>query len=244
MDKFTPKPSLFTALRGSFAALVYLFICSSVTLLLCLGLFGGSVGGSIGGSAAGGASVPEWLATSTGPGSQFAIADFDGDVRPDFATIQSDVSRAGGTNYWIQLQLSAIGPQSIRVTGPAGGLLIEARDVNGDHAVDLVLATAWHRKPVAVFLNDGHGGFSRSEPAGFPGAFRESKANWALPSSEAAGSAGLPPLPRTGIFPDATGLLRGRSPTSRFLFPSDVSLFTSSSVSYSGRAPPSAVFSA
>ena len=26
---------------------------------------------------------------------------------------------------------------------PSGGLLIEARDVNGDHSVDLILSTAW-----------------------------------------------------------------------------------------------------
>src|ERR1035437_2390402 len=105
--------------------------------------------------------------TSIGPGPQFAIADFDGDLRPDLARIQPRPNSSGATNYWIQIQLSAVGRQSIRLVAPAGGLEIEARDVNGDHAVDLVLTTAWFNQPVAVLLNDRHGGFSRVEPTAF-----------------------------------------------------------------------------
>src|SRR5215469_1885540 len=48
-------------------------------------------------------------------GSQVAIADLDGDIRPDFATVGAGLDRSGNTNYWIQLQLSAAGRQSIRL---------------------------------------------------------------------------------------------------------------------------------
>jgi hypothetical protein len=60
-------------------------------------------------------------------GSQLAISDFDGDSHPDLASVQAGVTASGSTDYWIQLQLSAAGRQSIRLVAPAGGLLIEAR---------------------------------------------------------------------------------------------------------------------
>src|SRR5271170_3994083 len=66
----------------------------------------------------------------------------------------------GRTNYSVQLHLSSVGQHSIQLVAPAGGLQIEARDVNGDDAIDLVLTTAWLKQPVAIFLNDGHGSFS------------------------------------------------------------------------------------
>ncbi len=179
--------------------------------------------------------------TSVGPGPQFAIADFDGDVRPDLASIQAGPNSSGTTNYLIQLQFSAIGRQSIRLVAPAGGLRIEARDVNGDHAVDLILASAWFNQPIAVLLNNGHGSFSRAEPAAFPGAFSESKTMWAPVIYQPAEVFGIPSQSGPGICPVVTCLPHRRSParpnppsSSGFL----VSLFL---ISHAGRAPPSEV---
>jgi hypothetical protein len=161
-------------------------------LLLLLGLVCGSARAS--------ADARGSTAASLGPGGQFAIEDFDGDLRPDIASIQAGQSGLPRTDYWIQLQLSAVGRQFIRVAGPAGGLEIEARDVNGDRAIDLVLVTAWHRKPVAILLNDGHGGFSRVEPAEFPEAFGKPAANWDSGSGLAIDAVGIVPQPpRVGI---------------------------------------------
>jgi hypothetical protein len=114
----------------------------------------------------------------SGMRAQFAVADFDGDVRPDLATIESGSNHAGATDYWVQLRLTTAGHQSIRLLAPAGGLWIEARDVNGDQAVDLVLTTAWFNQPVAILLNDGHGRFSRVQPATFSAAFGDSGPDW------------------------------------------------------------------
>jgi hypothetical protein len=230
VNNVAPRSSLLTALRSNPTTWAHLFPIP-VMLFLFLSL--------VGASAAAGVGIQNSSPTSLGAGPQFAIADLDGDVRPDFATIEAGPNSIGDTNYWIQLQLSAAGRQSIRLVAPAGGLLIEARDVNGDHAVDLVLATAWHRQPVAVFLNDGHGSFSRIEPTVFPRAFRESKTNWLSPSNDPVESLGLPPQSRTGIFSEAGVPLRGRSPTGLVSFPSDVSLVSSPAVSHAGRAPPS-----
>jgi len=179
--------------------------------------------------------------SSVTAGPQFAIADFDGDSRPDLASIQVGQDTSGRSSYWIQLQLSKLGRQSIQLFAPAGGLVIEARDVNGDHAIDLVLATAWFRQPVAILLNDGHGRFSRVEPTAFPGAFSESKTNWVCVTNLATDAVDVPPASGAGICSKEKDSPHDRSPAGLIPptsagFP--VSLFV---VSRAGRAPPSEV---
>lgn len=118
--------------------------------------------------AAAGPDVPYVPIASLGPGSSFAIADFDGDKRLDSSNVESGQLGSGSTTYSIQFHLTASRRQIIKLIAPSGGLAIEARDVNGDNIVDLVLKTAWSKQPVAVFLNDGYGSFSRAEPHQFP----------------------------------------------------------------------------
>lgn len=101
------------------------------------------------------------------PDSQFAIGDFDGDRQPDLATVETAHFTALDSRYWISFQLSEGRAQSIGVTGPAGGLVLLARDVNGDRALDLILVTAWRHEPVAVLLNDGRGNFAAADAAQF-----------------------------------------------------------------------------
>jgi hypothetical protein len=168
---------------------------------------------------------------------QLAISDLDGDLHPDLAIVQAGATASGSTDYWIQLQLSVIGRQSIRIVAPAGGLLIEARDVNGDHAVDLILSTSL-RQPVAVFLNDGHGSFSRVTPSAFPGAFGNALTNWASVSDQAMDAVGAPPQSRPGIFqtPDALTNIRTLADSAP---PSGAGCALDSFlVSHAGRAPP------
>src|ERR1700730_12864341 len=184
--------------RGSRRALRNLFLWLSLLLLFGLAW----------GSRAEAADIQQsGPVTLVGPGPQFAIADFDGDVRPDLASIQAGSNSSGTTDYWIQLQLTAAGRQSFRLVAPAGGLWIEARDVNGDHAVDLVLGTAWFNQPVAIFLNNGHGSFSRVEPAAFPGAFSECKTIGGSASNQAIDAVGVPPQSRAGTCSESRGLL-------------------------------------
>jgi hypothetical protein len=203
-------------------------VWASLLLLFCF----------IGGGTAAGEDLPNAAVTSAGPRPQIAIADFDGDLRPDLASIQAGSNSSGSTDYWIQLQLSAGGRQCIRVVGPVGGLTIEARDVNGDRAVDLVLVTAWFRQPVAILLNDGHGGFSRVEPTAFPQAFSEPATNWALASEQSIDAVVVPPQLRVGICPEARALPNVGSHTdsiprlSAGFFPNPFL------ASHAGRAPP------
>ena len=56
--------------------------------------------------------------------SQFAIADFDGDNRPDLATVEPGRSNSTNTCYWIAFQLSG-GPLALQ-RRPAGSILYHA----------------------------------------------------------------------------------------------------------------------
>jgi hypothetical protein len=146
-----------------------------------------------------GADVPRPSITSVGPGLQFALADFDGDHRPDLVGVQAGQGNVVRTNYWIQLQLSAAGQQTISLVAPSGGLQIAARDVNGDQIPDLILTTTWLGQPVAIFINDGHGTFTRAEPSAFPEAFRKSPILWNGEVDLAADAVGVPPPSRAGV---------------------------------------------
>ena len=131
--------------------------------------------------------------------SSFAIADFDGDRRPDLATAEIERSDSRFARYLIRLQFTA-GPgqsaqsgQSIGVTGAFGLPQISAIDVNGDHALDLVITAAGQQQPIAVLLNDGRGKFSLANPSDFPAAAFDSPWRWASASHQLQDAAVLIP---------------------------------------------------
>jgi hypothetical protein len=208
----------------------YPLVVRFLVLLLFLGFAGGSARAHEDRQNSG--------ATLVGPGLTFAIADFDGDLLPDSASVQAEPNPSGGTDYRIQLQLSAVGRQSLRLIGPSGGLSVEARDVNGDHAVDLVVSTAWHKQPVAIFLNNGHGRFSRAELSAFPRAFIHANKNWASKSEQPRASIVAPQNSRTwtclgpGIRPGV------RSTADSISSPRRGFHLGSFLISQAGRAPP------
>jgi hypothetical protein len=135
----------------------------------------------------------------SGASGSFAIEDFDGDHHPDIAKVQTAQTSAANSSYLVQVQLSANGQRSLQVEAPSGGLTIEARDVNGDNAVDLVLTTALRHQPVAVFLNDGHGSFLVAAPDAFPGAFHGSNRRWGFASRQQTRVTGAPPPSRHSL---------------------------------------------
>jgi hypothetical protein len=182
----------------------------------------------------------QYTPVGVGPGPSFAIADFDGDNRPDFASVDAERIDSFFANYWIHLQLSASGTQSIQIIAPSGGLLIAAQDVNnGNHFIDLVLTTAWSGQPVAILINDGQGRFSRVEPKAFPEVFTNSTTNWASTPDQATGASRVPPQPAPKACLESRNLSDIRRHTDSIL-PSQLDfLFSSFPISNSGRAPPS-----
>src|SRR5260370_32749755 len=98
--------------------------------------------GSAGSAHAAATDRQSWLVSSTQATSQFAIADFDGDSRPDLATVQAGVSSSWDTHYWIAFQLRRGPRQTLGITAPTGGLQITSRDVNDDSFLDVVVTTS------------------------------------------------------------------------------------------------------
>ena len=228
MGKMVRQLTLSGSLRDRLVAGRYRF--GSFCLLLVFALFVGSAAAS---------TDVQKPATSVGAGQPFAIADFDGDLSPDLASVQTGRSDFSHTDYWIQLQLTAAGHQSIKVVASIGGLQISARDVNGDHAVDLVLTTTLLRQPVAVLLNDSHGNFTRVAPTAFPGAFIESETNWTSGNHQVRDAVGVPPQSRAGIFFNTRGLPYPRAQMDCSPFSTKGLFLSPFLTSQLGRAPPS-----
>jgi hypothetical protein len=195
--------------------------------------------GLVGSRAAKAEDIPNAPLTSVAQGPQSAIADLDGDLLPDSASIQAGQSSGSMSTYWIQVHVAA-GLRSFPIVAPTFGLVIKARTVNGRNAADLVLATAWSRRPVAVFRNDGRGNFSRSEPS-TPGSLNDSRDRLDSSTNLATVTAGVPPLSRADICAEERDLLDKRSPSG--LIPPSSPGFPVSpfAVSHSCRAPPVAV---
>ncbi len=146
---------------------------AKVALLFLLGVLGLAYPAAAAATPAQG--TPTFTAVAN---ANFAIADFDGDRKPDLATVDLDGFDAPNARYSIRFQLTAGPGQSIGVAAPFGGLHVAARDVNGDNALDLIVSTAWLHQPVAILLNDGHGRFTLASPAAFPATVWDFPTGW------------------------------------------------------------------
>ena len=204
MPKTYSQPERFPRRRGNFA----LAGCLRWLLpLLFVALFSGAASAD--------SEIQRASADGVGPALQYTVADFDGDLRPDLVGVQTGTAGFSGTQYWIELQLSAAGRQSIPVFARSGGIRISALDVNGDRSLDLVLTTTWLSQPVAILLNDGHGSFTRVDPGAFPNAFRD--ATISLSSRRIVGHdcAAVPPAPPIGALLAESSALLVDSPIDR-----------------------------
>ncbi len=179
--------------------------------------------------------------SSVGMGLKFAIADLDGDRRPDLAYVETGQSDVSKTDYWIRLQVTAGQGQRILVVAPTGGLQIVARDVNGDHALDLVLTSPWLEQPVAILLNDGHGMFSAVDPAAFPAAFGAPWTTWDFAAEQQPAIVGFPQQSRVWGLWAGVRLPRPRSLDDGVLESSCGFVLSCFLTSHPGRAPPSEV---
>jgi hypothetical protein len=191
-----------------------------------------------------------WLLGISGPGAaapalpaqvatHFAIADFDGDSRPDLASVHVGQSNSRNTHYWIAFHLSGGSGQTVGITAPTGGLQITSRDVNGDSFPDVVVTTAWTNRPVAILLNDGFGNFRVSTPSEFQSAFTASKTSWTFAANEIRDATAL--LVSRCAPGDCRTESRSLSPkgmTPLLLARSSPTLFLASVSLFSGRAPP------
>jgi hypothetical protein len=169
----------------------------------------------------------------------FAIGDFDGDNQPDLATVQGEPEARQVTRYSIQLQLTLGTRPAIGLTAPFGGLLLSAKDVNGDSALDLVVRTALDARLVAVLVNDGYGNFSVAAEGSFPELTAKGISRVQAPTDPS--SKHTPILPSRCPSGEARGLGPGfDAPASsqKFLIPEQHHAALRSAGASSGRAPP------
>jgi FG-GAP-like repeat len=105
----------------------------------------------------------------------WAVADFDGDSRPDMAITKMQ-AQGSGYVYWLELDLSTSRADGSAQQPPAVpfvassmfGLHLTPRDVDGDQDLDIVVTIGFARQPVAVWINDGQGGFEEGDLAAYP----------------------------------------------------------------------------
>lgn len=112
---------------------------------------------------------------------QFAIADFDGDRRPDLALIRVTNDGSRISQYTLDFKFSGGHRPAICFVGPAGGMQIAPRDVNGDKFADLVVTSLLDSKFVIIFLNDGAGNFVFAEPSDYPDVLKKTGSRLEVP---------------------------------------------------------------
>jgi hypothetical protein len=169
----------------------------------------------------------------------FTIADFDGDSRPDLASVEVGQSGSRDTRYWIAFELSGGSGQTLGITAPTGGLQITSRDVNGDSFPDVVVTTAWTNRPIVILLNDGLGNFTPTSPTKFQGAFAAPESNCASSVDEIRDATAL--LYSRGVPGNCQEESRYLPPRriSGLLIPCSCDAWVLASVSpFVGRAPP------
>jgi hypothetical protein len=171
--------------------------------------------------------------------SHFAIADFDGDSKPDLATVQIGQITASHARYWIEFKMSAGSRQFVGVTGPVGGLEIALRDVNGDSNLDLIVTTAWLNRPIAVLLNDGHGNFTVHDPESFPATVWRYTASWSCASVQIKDVAAL--MRSSGDCRPSQGVSSTGDLPKDVVFELPEGPAFSQAISVLGRAPPAIV---
>jgi hypothetical protein len=116
----------------------------------------------------GGSSV---VASTNHPEIRNYFMDFDGDHSLDVATV-TEQPCDGYTKYTIQLHLASGAEQSVIVSAPPGGLLVEMHDMTGDRVQnDVVLRPALVRWLPTVLVNDGHEHFEVAVAGPDPSSF-------------------------------------------------------------------------
>ena len=118
----------------------------------------------------------------------WALADLDGDHKPDLARSRS-IAHSGDNLYRVDVNLSGrsqVG--SFTFSNPnAFDVKLAAIDVDGDSDLDLIVSGRFLGQRLGVFINNGEGSFSRSPANLYPESLE--KTSWSPADPDSSGQA-------------------------------------------------------
>src|SRR5262245_7065749 len=91
-------------------------------------------------------------------GPTLALADLDGDDKPDGAILESDASSGQG-NFEVELHFTRHRNTDIKFQSPEPAIMVKALDIDHDGDIDLIMEQSLTHKQLQVWINDGHGNF-------------------------------------------------------------------------------------
>jgi hypothetical protein len=110
----------------------------------------------------------EWGAFNPASGLELVAADFDNDQKPDGAVLIGGEHSKGRRAFRIEIHLTGARNASIPFFSSETWLEIEAVDVNRDGLTDIVVEKAFSHERVKIYLNHGHGRFTKARRKAFP----------------------------------------------------------------------------
>lgn len=119
---------------------------------------------------------------------RLVAADFDNDARPDGAILLNAGEFEGRRLFRIRLHVTAGQDRELTFESNETALAIATTDVNRDGLPDLIVEQVFSRKPVQVWLNEGHGEFRPARVDDFPISIQV-PSSWRLPFGREANMA-------------------------------------------------------
>ena len=175
--------------------------------------------------------------TLSGP--TLAIADFDGDNKPDGAVVLENGVLPAPGSLQIGLHFTGRNNANITIQSAEPDIAVAALDIDHDGDTDLVIEQSITRKRLQVWINDGHGNFEKGRIEDFPSAVVPTR-NQISPSERLDSPAVSLPTQRSFETMLVACQVAGRPPSGISIAASSISLFRldhSSSATHS-RAPP------
>lgn len=97
-----------------------------------------------------------------------AIADLDGDDKPDGAILLESEGSHGQGYFEVELHFTGHRNANLKFQSLEPAVTVKALDINHDGDVDLIIEQSWTHRRLQVWINDGHGNFEKGRMEDFP----------------------------------------------------------------------------